>query len=851
MKQKIHTRIAKFISIAPAIILCWNAVAGQTRIISGVVLDSATRVPLSNVSVCIKNQSKCALSDNNGLFRIAVEGRRHGLTFTYTGYHPYTLILSDSLDGPAAILLSKAYTVMEDIIVRGKRKKYRNKDNPAVELIRQVIANKSKNGPRAYPFTSYQEYEKVRILAEEPSHFITNSWPLKPFRFFFENTDSLTVPGKKLSTVYMQEVVSQNYYQRSPEKNKRLILAKKSVDYGEYIDMKGLSGTIGRLYESINIYDNNISAFTLQFVSPVADFAPTLYMYFIQDTIEEEGTKLIKLYFMPRNPEDLLFQGTLYITLDGNYAIRKLQMEVSKRINLNWIRNFSVSQDFERGPADRYHLAGSDVVAFFSPFARSKGVFGERSITISKLVDSALPGHIFNGPGVDTLAAAYRRGSSFWDEERPAPLSLSEAKAYTNADSLLNMRSYRRLMDYLTLLNIGYKSAGKFDIGPVGSFYSFNPVEGSRLRFGGRSNTKLSSRYFVESYAAYGFADQKWKYFLSGSYSINHQSIYKYPFHYIQASYMRDTRNPGQEDVFAQGNSFLSSFTRGYNSKWLYNDIFRLSYVQETRNHLSFIFGMKYWRQAPAGTLYYIYQPSPGQSDTTKQISISEFSATLRWAPHEQFIENKLYRADIVNKYPIIILQYAKGINGLFGGGYNYDAFHLNIYKRFYLSLLGYTDLTLDAGYLAGTLPFPLLIIPQANQSYFYSYSAYNLMNVEEFVNDHYAGAYIDHYFNGLFFNKIPLFKKLRWREVIAAKILYGGLRNENNPSLNPAQMKLPLTNGALTTFTLGRTPYLEASVGIFNIFSIIRVDLVKRFTYLDHPNISTLGLRFSANFNF
>jgi hypothetical protein len=150
-----------------------------------------------------------------------------------------------------------------------------------------------------------------------------------------------------------------------------------------------------------------------------------------------------------------------------------------------------------------------------------------------------------------------------------------------------------------------------------------------------------------------------------------------------------------------------------------------------------------------------------------------------------------------------------------------------------------------------GSLPFPLLIIHPANQSYFYSQHSYNLMNIEEFVSDHYAGVNIDHFFNGFFFNKIALLKKLRLREVIGAKILYGGLRNENNPSYNPNQMVFPTTNGASSTFVLDRQPYLEASVGVYNIFSFIRVDLIKRFTYLNHPNISTLGLRFSSNFHF
>ena len=791
------------------------------------------------------------LTDNNGKFTIVVKESVKKITFSAAGYHTTFLSLADSLEQRTVMLMSKSYTTLEEVTVNGRKKKYRNRNNPAVELIRLVIANKPKNGPRAYPYASYQQYEKIRMSVIRPPGIITRSWPIKKFQFFFKNIDSTTIPGKTLNPVYLEETLSRHYYQRQPEKKKQTILGRKSVDYGEFVDMKGIHQALNRMYEDINIYDNRISAFTMEFLSPIADLAPAFYMYFIEDTIMENNVRLVKLHFTPRNPEDLLFQGSLFITLDGNYAVRKVEMGVSKHTNINWVRNFKVTQEFEKGPGPRYHLATSEVVAFFSPFDKSYGIHGKRTVFISQLTDTAIAAFVFKGAEVDSLPEVSDQPSSFWNSDRPEPLSLTEAKTYSNADSLLRMDSYRNFMDWLTFLAIGYKSAGKFDIGPFGSFYSFNPVEGQRLRFGGRTNAKLNKSFYMESFLAYGFKDEQWKYSLSGTYSINHQSIYKYPFHYVQASYSRDTRNPGQENLFAQGNAFLSSFGRGYNSKWLYNDIFRLSYVRESENHLSYIFGMKYWKQEPAAPLYYVYERSPAMFDTARAITVAELSATLRWAPHEQFIENKTSRVDIINKYPIFTLQYVRGIKGFLGGGYSYDAFHLKIYKRFYVTPLGFTDITMDAGYLAGTLPFPLLTIPQANLSYFYSYFAYNLMNTEEFVYDHYAGVNIEHYFNGFFFNKIPLFKKLRLREVVAGKILYGGLRDPNNPDKNPDQMKFPLINDVLSTYPLNHIPYLEASIGIYNIFSIIRVDLVKRFTYLDHPDISVLGLRFSSNFNF
>jgi len=822
---------------------------GQTVTITGTVVDSLTHQPVANATVGLARERGGVATDEQGKFHITIKNTVSKLVVSAVGYRPVNI--TPSSEGPLVVYLPKSFILLKDVVIKSKRGKYRNKNNPAVELIRKVIANKAQNGPGADDYTAYQEYEKVRLLLDKVPKLLVDNFLLKKYHFLFDNKDSVIVPGKTLIPVYIQEVYSDNYYRKHPKDNKKVVVGQKSVDFGEYIDMKGISMAVNRLYEDVNLYDNSVSAFTMQFLSPIADLAPTFYMYFIRDTIVDNGEKLVELYFTPRNPEDLLFRGTMFITLDGNYAIRRVEMGVSKNINLNYVREFSIKQDFEKGPGERYHLANSDMICLFSAFPKSPGVVGERIVNIKGVRTAPLPDSLFRGLSVDTVGLADRQTDSFWIGGRSQALSQTEARTYSNTDSLVKMRSYRRLMDYVTAFTAGYKSAGKIDVGPIGSFYTFNPIEGQRLRLGGRTNTKLSTRWFGESYVAYGSKDDRWKYYGSVSYAFNNKSIYTYPQHYVQASYLYDARTLGQESAFAVANNFFTSFSHGDNSKWLYSRIVRLSYIHEFNSHFSFTLGGKYWQQQPTGSLLYIYKDFADRADTVSQLTTSELSASIRWAPHEQFFQNKAGRANIINHYPIITLQYSRGIKGLFGGGYNYNALHLNVYKRCYIAPLGFSDITFDAGYLGGTLPFPLLTIHPGNTSYFYSQRAYNLMNIGEFVSDHYAGINIDHFFNGFFFNKIPGLKRLRLREVIGGKILYGGLRDENNPASNPSQMKFPLTKGVLSTYSLTSRPYIEGSVGIYNIFTIFRLDLVKRFTYLEHPNISGLGLRISSNFQF
>lgn len=815
------------------------------------VEDSLSHTTLAHVSVRIHNGNHGVLTDEHGKFSIRIGPNAQKLSFSTSGYQSLTVDIP-AKEEPLTIQLSKSYSTLKDVIVTTRRKaKYRNKGNPAVELIREVIAHKPLNAPGADEYTSYAQYEKTRLLLDRAPRIITDNKLLKRYHFMFENRDTTILPGRSLIPVYIEEVYSNNYFRKQPKKNKKVIVGRKGVDYGEYIDMRGISTILNRMYEDINIYDNTINVFTMQFVSPVAELAPTFYMYFIRDTIVENGEKLVQLYFSPRNPEDLLFRGTMYVTLDGNYAIRRVELGTSRWVNLNYVRELNIKQDFEKGTSGRYHLSNSDVIATFSPFPKTPGMVGERIITVDQFKDNSLPDSVFRGAAIDTLVKAELQVDSFWTESRPSPLSRTEAKTYSNTDSLVKMRSYRRLMDYITVFTAGYKSAGKVDIGAIGSFYTFNPIEGQRLKLGGRTNTKLSTRFFGDGYVAYGQKDNRWKYSVSASYAFNNKSIYTFPLHYLQLSYQDDVKTLGAENAFASASNFFTSFSHGDNSKWLYNHIARAAYVHEFQNHLTFTVGTKYWEQKPTGTLQYIYKTLSDESDTLRKLTTGEISATFRWAPNEQFFQNKAARVGVINKYPIITLQYTRGIRGLYGGDYNSDALHLNVYKRCYLAPLGFTDVYFDAGYLGGNLPFPLLIIHPGNPSYFYSLRAYNLMNIGEFVSDHYASLNADHFFNGFFFNKIPGLKRLRLREVIGGKILYGGLRDGNNPNINPAQMKFPLTDGLTSTFVLGGKPYMEASVGIYNILTIFRVDLVKRFTYLNNPNVSSTGIRVSSNFNF
>ncbi len=822
-------------------------------IVKGVIKDAATGTALQSVSVYFKG-GKGTTTSSNGAYSLSTTNPRYTtIVVSYVGYKSITKKVIADKEQELNIALELVDAKNSVVVKTSKRGKYTNKNNPAVELIRQVIENKDKNRVTAYDHVSYQQYEKMELMLTKTPEKLLNNKFLKNFKFMFENNDTTTIQGRAMLPVYLEETISQKYYRKDPERTKTYILGDKKVDFGGFIDVDGISSYLDRLYEDVNVYDNNISLLANQFLSPIADMAPTFYRFYLGDTTEIDGVKLARLNFSPRNLNDLLFKGTLFVTLDGNYSVQKLIMSISKHANLNFVRELHVNQNFEKGPDGRYHVILSNTIVEFALSSNAKnGIVGERLVSFKDFkINEPAPDSVYTGDAVVRLNET-PKPDSFWIAQRMPPLTEAEAKVYSNIDSLVSLKSFRRFVNIATLLLAGYKDFGPYEVGPINAFYSFNPVEGFRFRVGGRTTPKFNQNIYLENYVAYGFKDKVWKYFGAASYSFNRSSIFAYPLNYLKFSYQKDTKIPGQELQFVVEDNFLLSFKRGNNDRWLYNNIFKTEYVREFGKDFSYNLSFKNWKQTPAGVISYLKRE--GQDlVTVPNLTTTEVGAEIMWSPNRQFYQGKRNRRPIINKYPIFKFRYIKGIKGLLNGGYNYQNLNLKADKRFYLSQLGFADVVLEGGYIFGKVPYPLMTVHRANQTYSYQLDSYNLMNFLEFVSDHYAAVSVDQHFNGFFFNKIPLFKHLKLREVMSAKLLYGGVRKENDPQYNINTIKFPIDsdNGLPTTYTLQRKPYVEVSAGIMNIFKIVRVDFVKRLTYLNHPDVTEWGIRTRIKLDF
>lgn len=816
-------------------------------ILKGTVIQDETEEPLSFISVGLKGFDIGTRTDSNGHFIVNTSHNSGELVFSSLGFEMKTISFKGS---ESFVVVLKKGKQGFDVNISAK-KKYRNKGNPAVELIKKVIEHKSLNREENTPYLQFDEYEKTNLAFINPGKSIVKNPLFRQFQFMMKNIDTNSIPSKKLLPFYIEEKLYHRYFRDNPKLEKSLLKADKKIEFDKrLINNNGISTSMKYLYQDIDIYKNNIYFLTNSFLSPIADLAPTFYKFYIQDTTIIHQVKVVRMQFYPRNTTDLLFAGELFITLDGNYAIEAATLSLTKNTAINWVNQLNVNLEFERQENGRYFNSFSETKVDFGMPGIKTEILGTRTQVFKNYqTNSIIPDFIFNGPKEESIIEDSVQMNKYLVQNRPEPLSIYEAKTYSNYDSLNNMKSFQRSLYWGSFLFSGYLNLRAVELGPWGSFFSGNPVEGFKARLAARTTVEWSKSFYLAGNLGYGFKNKQLTHYLSSAYAFNHKSIYTFPEHYIQLSHAYDIRTPGLDIQFQAEGIPILSFKRGENDQFLYDDVWALNYLVESRSHFSVVLNAKRWNQEAVGALHFI-EKSNGIVDTTHSITSTELGLNLRYAPGEQFYDQKSGRAYIPHRKPVFTAQFTMGIPGVLGSDYSYKRLLVKVQKRFILSQLGFADIAISGGYLWGSVPYPLLFLPTANQTYaFYTWS-FNMMNYLEFVSDQFVDLKIDYHLHGFILNKIPLIKKLKLREVVGIKALVGDLRLENYPSNHTGIFDFPKdAEQVQSTFPLNHTPYVEANVGVENIFRFFRVDYVRRLNYLNHPNVSNWGIRVGFQF--
>ena len=847
--QEVDTVKTNKDSLAAVIVPKTVAPVTITTVVKGRITDAANGRPLQSININFNDNNYGSRSNADGDYVLSGTGSFERVTFSHVGFQSVTKTIKPGQVNELQIQLHNSQNQLKEVSISTKNlKRYKNKGNPAVELIQVVINHKPQNRMESSDYLQYDQYERIGLSVFDIPSKLMNTRLFNKYKFLLDTTLKINGQTKTSLPVYLNEKLSQNFYRKNPEKSIQVLHAEKGINIIKFIDTVGLDIYMNRLYgNNIDLYENNIFVMNHQFLSPIADHAPDYYKFFIVDTIGTGSEKLIELNFTPRNKGDVLFEGRIQVTMDGRYAVKSCELNVNGQININFMRSLKINLDFKPHPGGRYYLNKSNVAADFGVLKnKGMGVFGERTVNYTNYkLDSPLVADFYKGKSKQSLVDSRQPDTAYWSNHRTDTLTAHEADVYAKVHKLENMRAFKVETWLASTLTGGFANTGPVQIGPIGSLFSYNNQEGGRFQVGGRTTPEFNKTIQLEGYAAYGTKDKQAKYDLNTYISLNKTPFYRYPNDYFKLTYLYDVNLPGQTFAVTNAQAALASFHTGKTDYWLYNKIYSVAYVKDFENHFSYNISFRNWTQQAAGTL--LFQSNDAGNNLINHLTTSEIDVALRYAPHEQIIQGTTYRHTIHSKYPIFNLSVNHAVKGLFNGSYSYTNISANIYKRLYMSQLGYGDITLLGSLVTGKVPFPLLNIAPANQSIGYDPDAYNKMDYLEFVSDHYAGVNYTQSFNGFFLNKIPLISHLKLREYLSFKVLYGGLRNENNPLYSKGLYQFPLgSNGENGTYALGNTPYTEAGAGIGNIFKFLRVDLIKRFNYLDHEDVSRYSIKLS-----
>ncbi|RLD26501.1 MAG: carboxypeptidase-like regulatory domain-containing protein [Bacteroidetes bacterium] len=844
MKNKIH------IAFSILLVLMSLQVFSQDRTkVNGIITDAATNEALPFVNIVFNGKNVGTITDYNGKYEIITQWASDSIKVSFIGYKSQAKFVVIGETQKINFQLESTSLELETFEVVAKKTKYRNKNNISVELIKKVIANKKKNRLENLDYYTYDKYQKIELDLNNITEEFKSKKIFNKFQFIFDYEQVSKINDKPFLPIYLNENLSKIYFRKNPKNRKEYIFGRKEVSFSEYFDDDGIDFILDNIYQQIDLYKDNIPLLSNQFVSPISSMGPITYKYFIVDTVDVNGYETIQVGFQPRNKSSFAFVGNLYITNDDRYALIKVTMKVNDQINLNFVQDLLIDQEFEYTNDKIWALYKDEIIIDFNFTNTSIGMFGRKNVTYTKYIFDRVENDSIYTPinNVINIDGYKDHDEAYWVKCRPHKLSVEEIGVYEMIDTLKTIPAFKRTLDVAILFIAGYWHFGKFDLGPVNTFYSFNDVEGFRLRVGGRTSRNFSKIIMIEGYGLYGFKDERFKYALGFTYSLNKKPWDENPRHNIKLSYQDETVFPGMELQFINEDNFLLSFKRGIADQIYYYQNAQFDYNNDIGNGFSFNGKFKYLNKQPGGSLAFDFR-----THSIDNITTSEVSGFVRFAPNEKYYQGMEYKVPVINKYPILKLTYAHSFDGLLGSDYKYDRLTLNFFKRFYFSIFGYLDMELEANKLWGDLPYPLLNVLRANQTYSYQLYSYNLMNFLEFVTDRHVSVNLQYFFNGYIMNKIPLVKHLKLRTIITFKGVYGDLRRANDPEFNPFAMLFPTDlEGTTTTFSLESKPYMEASIGIGNIFKFFRVDLVKRLNYLNNPSVQEYGIRARFKFDF
>ena len=833
----------------------------------GYIIDEATGDSIPYASAIYRGHNVAVASNINGQFTIA---RHEGwvLTFSAVGYISKAITITSSTKQNFNVKLKPDTKALKEVVVKTKRKRYSRKNNPAVELMKKVVEAKKRTDLDNRDYYQYNKYQKLTLALNDITPEKLEDPKMKKKPWLKDQVEKCEYNGKLILPVSVDETVTQKIYRKHPHSEKNIVKGQNSTGVNDLFQTGDILNTVLKdVFTDVNIYDDQIRLLQYPFTSPIGKDAVAFYRFYIMDTLYVERDKCIHLHFLPNNQQDFGFRGDIYILADSSYQVKRCELTIPKKSDVNFVENMKIVQEFTQLPDSTWVLSVDDMLAEIKLASFIKEAAVIRTTRLTDYAFDPLPKQLFKGKAKDVKEAdAMMRDEAFWNKYRQVSLTKSESKMDAFVNNLAQIKGFKYIIFGLKALIENFVETGnpsKVDIGPINTMLTSNTVDGLRTRISAQTTAKLNPHWFASGYFARGWKSKKNYYKADLTYSFNKKEYLprEFPKRTLSFTSTYDIMAPSDKFMKTDKDNVFTSFKWSKVDKMMFYNRQEIKYEREEDWGFKTTLGFKTEENegalgldfTPLSELSRLYTDVDGSTamPRSNKFRTSEFHAEFRFAPGETFINTKQRRLKINLDAPVFTLGHTVGIKGFLGGDYRYNYTEANIYKRFWMKSWGKIDCHLKGGIQWNQVPYPLLIMPETNLSYIIQDETFELIDNMEFLNDRFASLYISWDFNGKIFNRIPLLKKLKWREYVGFRCLWGGLSDKNNPFLEQNA-----NSDILMLFPEGchvmdsKKPYYELSVGIHNIFKLIHVEYVRRLNY-HYDNTHKDGVRFMVRMTF
>jgi len=840
--------------------------------IRGVVIDAEKGDTILYPSATYRGHHVAVSGNAMGEYTIE---RHNGwqLTFTAVGYKPKTITINTSTPEVLNVKLKPDTRQLAEVVVKSKRAKYSRKNNPAVELMKRVIAAKERTNLENHDYLSYTKYQKLTLAINDITPADIDSGFIGKHKWLLDQVETSPYNGKLILPLTVDETVTQHIYRKDPKDEKDIVMGQSSSGVNQLIQTGDIMTVAMKdVFTDVDIYDDQVRLLQYPFTSPIGKDAIAFYRYYIEDTVYVDHDLCYHLQFIPNNQQDFGFRGELYILADSTLHVKRCNLTIPKRSDVNFVENLQIQQEYRKLPNGEWALSVDDMIVEMKVAKFLSKALITRTTRLSDYDFQPLAKQLFKGKAkVKREADSQMRDEAFWNKYRTVELTKSESSMSAFVHRIEQIKGFKYIIFGAKAFIENFVETGdenhpsKFDFGPVNTLITKNFIDGYRARISGQTTANLNKHWFFQGYYAHGFDSKKNYYDAMLTYSLNKKDYLprEFPKRTLSFESTYDIMSPSDKFMQTDKDNVFTAFKWAKVDKMMFYNRQQLKFEYEQEWGMKTTIGLKTEENEAAGALFF----NPLNSGFTYtlpegtrvgdlihngKIRTTELSLQFQLAPGRTYINTKQRRLPINLDAPVFTLGHTMGLKNVLGGDYNYNFTEAGIYKRFWMNSWGKIDVYLKAGAQWNQVPYPLLIMPAANLSYIIEDETFNLINNMEFLNDRYASLDASWDLNGKIFNRIPLLKKLKWREYIGVKALWGKLTDKNNPYLEQNAGSATLMQFPEGCYVMDpHKPYVELIAGVHNIFKLLHVEYVHRCNYNELPTAHKNGVRLMMRLTF